>query len=106
MRLSGIFCDLSEATSCDLFTFLAGCTGLSTSDEADIELFEAEEDLCDRDALGKWMPNEGSDSDFRRVLYGMLGEAMKRMDSVQLGTGWDRMGWDGRGRGELGLITG
>ena len=29
-------------------------------------------DRCAREALGSWIPRDGSDNDLRRVLYGIL----------------------------------
>lgn len=42
--------------------------------------------LCAREVAGSWMPSEGSESDLRRVLYGIVGDS-------------DRERGDGNGNG-------
>jgi hypothetical protein len=37
---------------------------------------------CAREALGSWIPSEGNDNDFRRVLYGILATILKMRWSV------------------------
>ena len=68
---------------CDRFTFFAG--GKSSVAWAP---FEREGDR--REEFGRWMPNDGRDSDLRRVLYGMMSEEGRR--GVVVGVGWEKVG--------------
>jgi hypothetical protein len=65
-----LVCETGEGgpwSSWDRFSFFWG--GSCSSEEFDFEL-----ERCAREALGSCIPSEGSDSDLRRVLYGMVSD--------------------------------
>jgi hypothetical protein len=62
--------DVSEF-ECVRLTFFAGWASLVEGGER-----------ADREAPGRWMPSDGSDSDLRRVLYGILSRRMFSRDSL------------------------
>lgn len=62
-------CGFDDAAACDCFNFLSGGWSDGGVDEGG-ERFAAAAAAAAREACvtGRWMPSDGSDSDFRRVL--------------------------------------
>ena len=52
------------SASCDRLTFFDGGNWSSAGHGG----FDDEGDRCEREALGRWIPSDGKDKDFRRVL--------------------------------------
>lgn len=65
-----LVCETGEggaSSGCERFSFFCGGSCACSSGVLDFEL-----ERCTREAFGSCIPSEGSDSDLRRVLYGMM----------------------------------